>query len=145
MTDGPAVAPPPAARRGTGPVVVTGAAAASAYGRGTQALLSGVLSGRPAFAPVQRFDVGARRVRFAAAMPGFPELLTEVTRAAGEACDDASLAPSHPAPSPLFLAIHGDPAMPRAPEAARPGLGPEAFATAVAGGCGLAEQGIRCY
>ena len=51
------MAPAPAARRGTGSVVVTGAAVLSAYGRGTEALLSGVLSGRPAFAPVQRFDV----------------------------------------------------------------------------------------
>jgi 3-oxoacyl-[acyl-carrier-protein] synthase II len=139
------VASTPPARRGAGSVVVTGAAAASAYGRGTEALLAGVLSGRPAFAPVQRFDAGARRVRFAAAMPGSPDLLTEVTRAAGEACDDAGLSLSDRARSPLVLAIHGDPAMPRAPEAARPGLGPEAFATAVAGGCGLAEQGIRCY
>ena len=145
MTDGPAVASMPPASRGTASVVVTGAAAASAYGRGTEALLAGVLSGRPAFAPVQRFDVGARRVRFAATMPGSPELLTEVTRAVGEACDDTSLSPSERARSPLFLAIHGDPAMPRAPEADKPGLGPEAFATAVAGGCGLAEQGIRFY
>jgi 3-oxoacyl-(acyl-carrier-protein) synthase len=145
MADEPAVASAPTARRGTGSVVLTGAAAASAYGRGTEALLSGALSGRPAFAPVQRFDVRARRVRFAATMPGFPELLTEVTRAAGEACDDAGLSPSDRARSPLFLAIHGDPAIARAPEADKPGLGPEAFATAVAGGCGLAEQGIRCY
>lgn len=135
----------PTARRGTGSVVVTGAAAASAYGRGTEALLAGVLAGRPAFAPVRRFDVGTRRVRFAATMPGSPELLTEVTRAAGEACDDASLSPSDRARSPLFLAIHGDPAIARAPEADKPGLGPEAFTTAAAGGCGLAEQGIRCY
>jgi 3-oxoacyl-[acyl-carrier-protein] synthase II len=126
-------------------VVVTGAAAASAYGRGTGALLAGVLSGQPAFAPVQRFDVSARRVRFAATMPGLPELRTEVTRAAGEACDDAGLSRSDRARSPLFLAIHGDPAIARAPRADKPGLGPEAFATAVAGGCGLAEQGIRCY
>jgi 3-oxoacyl-[acyl-carrier-protein] synthase II len=145
MTDGSAVASAPAARRGTGSPVVTGAAAASAYGRGTEALLSGTLSGRSAFAPVQRFDVTARRVRFAATMPGFPELLTEVTRASGEACDDASLSPSDRARSPLFLAIHGDPAMPRAPEADKPGFGPEAFAAAVAGGCGLAERDIRCY
>ena len=126
-------------------MVVTGAAVLSAYGRGTQALLSGVLSGRPAFAPVQRFDVMARRVRFAATMPGFPELLTEVTRAVREACEDASLSPSDRARSPLFLAIHGDPAMARAPEADQPGLGPEAFTTAVASGCGLADQAIRCY
>ena len=70
MTDGTAATSAPTARRGTGSVVVTGAAVGvSAYGRGPEALLSGLLSGRPAFAPVERFDVGARRVRFAATMP----------------------------------------------------------------------------
>src|SRR5215471_179312 len=145
MTDGPAAASTPVARRGTGTVVVTGAAVLSAYGRGTEALASGTLSGRPAFAPVQRFDVSARRVRAAAAMPGSPDLLTEVTRAVREACDDAELPPSGRAGVPLFLAIHSDPAVARAPEADRPGLGPEAFTAAVAGGSGLAEQGRRCY
>ncbi len=145
MTDGPAVASMPAARRGTVSVAVTGAAALSAYGRGTEALMAGVLSGQAAFAPVQRFDVRARRVRFAATMPGFPELRTEVARAVGEACDDASLSPSDRARSPLFLAIHGDPAIARAPEADKPGLGPGELTAAVAGGCGLAVQGIRCY
>jgi 3-oxoacyl-[acyl-carrier-protein] synthase II len=137
--------PARAARRGTGTVVVTGAAALSAYGPGTEALLSGVLSGRPAFAPVQRFDVSARRVGVAAAMPGSPDLLTEVTRAAGAACDDAGLSPLDRARSPLFLAIHGDPAMPRAPGADQPRPGPDAFTAAVASGGGLAGQGARCY
>src|SRR5260370_16319071 len=127
MAEGPAVASTRAARRGTGSVVVAGAAAASAYGRGTEALLSGALSGRPAFAPVQRFDVTARRVRFAAAMPGDPDLLTEVTRAAAEACDDAGLSPSDRPRTPLFLALPGDPAIPRAPQAANPALAPEPF------------------
>ncbi len=145
MTDAIAVAPPPAARRGTGAVVVTGAAAASAYGRGTEALVSGMLSGRPAFAPVERFDVSGRRVRFAATMPGLPGLLTEVTRATAAACDDAGLSPSGRASTPLFLAIHGDPAIARAAGADKPRLGPEPFAAAVAGGCGLAAGGIRCY
>jgi 3-oxoacyl-(acyl-carrier-protein) synthase len=145
MADAPAVAAAPPARRGNGEVVVTGAAAASAYGRGTEALASGLLSGRPAFAPVQRFDVGARRVRFAATMPGLPELRTEVTRAAGEACDDAGLSSADRARTPLFLAIHGDPAIARAPDADKPGHGPGAFTAAVAGDCGLADQDIRCY
>jgi 3-oxoacyl-[acyl-carrier-protein] synthase II len=145
MTDVLAVAPAPAVRRGTGTAVVTGAAAASAYGRGTEALVSGMLSGRPAFAPVQRFDVSARRVRFAATMPGLPDLLTEVTSAADQACDNAGLSPADRARTPLFVAIHGDPAIARAPDAARPGLGPEPFTAAVARGCGLAEQDIRCY
>jgi 3-oxoacyl-[acyl-carrier-protein] synthase II len=78
-------------------------------------------------------------------MPGLPELLTEVTRAAGEACDDAGLSSTGRARTPLFLAIHGNPAIARAPEADRPGLGPEPFTAAVAGGCGLAEQDFRCY
>jgi 3-oxoacyl-(acyl-carrier-protein) synthase len=145
MTDGPDVASTPAARRGTSTVVVTGAAVLSAYGRGTEALLSGALSGRPAFAPVQRFDVRARRARFAATMPGCPELLTEVTRVVREACDDAGLSPSDRARSPMFVAIHAHPAIARAAEAEQPRLGPEAFTAAVADGCGLAEQAIRCY
>jgi 3-oxoacyl-(acyl-carrier-protein) synthase len=126
-------------------VVITGATATSAYGRGAEALLAGVLSGRPAFAPVQRFDVSARRVRVAAALPGLPDLLAEVTRATGRACEDAGLSPSDRAATPLFLAIHGDPAIARAPEADKPRLGPEAFAAAVADGCGLARDGIRSY
>jgi 3-oxoacyl-[acyl-carrier-protein] synthase II len=145
MTDGSAVASMSAARRGTRAVVVTGAAVLSAYGRGTEALLSGVLSGRPAFAPVERFDVTARRVRFAAAMPGCPDLRTELTRVVREACDDASLSPSDRAGTTVFVAIHAHPAMARAAEADQPGLGAEAFAAAVAGDCGLAEQGMRCY
>ena len=139
------MSPAPAARRGPGTVVVTGAAALSAYGPGTDALLSGVLSGRPAFAPVQRFDVSARRVGVAAAMPGSPDLLTEVTRAAGAACDDAGLSPPERARTPLFLAIHGDPAIARAPDSAQPGLGPDAFTGAAASGSGLAGPGARCY
>ena len=145
MTDGTAATSVPTARRGTGSVVVTGTAVLSAYGRGPEALLSGLLSGRPAFAAVERFDVGARRARFAATMPGAPELLTEVTRAVREACDDAGLSPSDRARSPLFLAIHGDPAIARPAEASKPRLGPEALTAAVADGCGLTEQGIRCY
>ena len=145
MTDGTAATSAPAARRGTGSVVVTGTAVLSAYGRGPEALLSGLLSGRPAFAAVERFDVGARRARFAATMPGAPELLTEVTRAVDDACDDAGLSPSDRARSPLFLAIHGDPAIARPAEASQPKLGPEALTAAVAGGCGLAAPGIRCY
>ncbi|MBO3751084.1 hypothetical protein J5X84_33855 [Streptosporangiaceae bacterium NEAU-GS5] len=118
------------ARRGAGQVVVTGSAAASGYGPGTAALASGVLSGRPAFRPVQRFDVATRRVGIAATMPGNPDLRTELTRATGEACDDAGLSAAARARTPLFLAVHG---------------GPEAFAAAVARDLGLAEQGLRCY
>ena len=78
-------------------------------------------------------------------MPGSPDLLTEVARAVSEACDDAALSAAGRARSPLFLAIHGDPALARAADADQPGLGPDAFTAAVAGRCGLAEQGLRCY
>src|SRR5690242_9689563 len=110
MTDGPAQVwtstVPTVARRGPGTVVVTGAAVLSAYGRGTEALLSGALSGRPAFAPVARFDVTGRRVGVAATMPGSPDLLAEMTRVVREACDEAGLSPADRARSPLFVAIH---------------------------------------
>jgi 3-oxoacyl-[acyl-carrier-protein] synthase II len=131
--------------RGTGQVVVTGTAVLSAYGPGTETLLSGVLSGRPAFAPVQRFDVSLRRVGSAAATAGSPQLDAEVARAVREACDDAGLSAADRARTPLFLAIHGDPAAPRAEAAGRPALGPEAFAATAAHACGLAEQDLRCY
>jgi len=146
MTDGPSVAAATVpARRGTGTVVVTGAAVLSAYGRGSDALLSGVLSGRPAFAPVDRFDVGARRVGVAATMPGSPDLRTELTRVVREACDEAGLSSSDRDRSPLFVAVHCHPELARAAEVDQPSLGPEAFARAVAHASGLAQQGIRCY
>jgi 3-oxoacyl-[acyl-carrier-protein] synthase II len=133
------------ARRGAGPAVVTGTAALSAFGRGTDALLAGVLSGLPAFAPVQRFDVGRRRVRVAAAMPGQPELLAELIRAVREACDEACLAAADRARSALFLAVHGDPRIARAPGADARGFGTEALAAEVARGGGLAGPGLRSY
>ena len=135
--------------------VLTGAAVLTAYGRGTEALLAGLLSGRPAFAPVQRFDVSARRVRTAATMPDSPDLRTELTRAIREACDEAELSQADRARSPLFLAVHGDPAIARASQTGQPcsiglglrprRLGADAFTAAVADRAGLAEQGFRCY
>ncbi|HEY1918614.1 MAG TPA: beta-ketoacyl synthase N-terminal-like domain-containing protein [Streptosporangiaceae bacterium] len=145
MSDAVAVAPPPVARRGVGSVVITGAGALSAYGRGTETLLSGVLSGRPAFAPVQRFDVTTRRVGFAATMPGAPDLVAELVRAVGDACDDAGLSSAGRARSPLFLAVHGDPAIARVPEADRPRYGPDALAAEIVSACHLTGQGMRCY
>jgi 3-oxoacyl-[acyl-carrier-protein] synthase II len=145
MTDRPAATATPAARRGSGSVIVSGAAVLSAFGRGTEALLSGVLSGQPAFAPVQRFDVERRRARVAATMAGSPDLLAEVTRVAREACEEAGLSAADRARTPLYVAIHGDPAIARAPEADRPAYGPAAFTAAVAARCGLADQGQRCY
>ena len=149
MADHPAVAAPLAAplaaRAGTGAAVLVGAAVASAYGRGTEALLAGMLSGQPAFSAVTRFDVTARRTSVAATMAGSPTLLTEVTRAVRDACDDACLSPPDRARSPLFLAIHGHPAIARVPAADRHLFSTDAFAAAVAERGGLANSGIRCY
>jgi len=134
-----------AARNGAGVAVVTGTGALSAYGRGTEALLAGVMSGRPAFAPVQRFDVTRRRVRVAAAMPGQPALPTELIGVVREACDEAGLAASARARTALFLAVHGDPRIARAPAGGRRRLGTEELAAAVAAACGLAGRGTRSY
>jgi 3-oxoacyl-[acyl-carrier-protein] synthase II len=144
MTDPPA-ASAAVARKGAGTAVVTGIAALSAYGRGTEALLTGILSGQPAFAPVQRFDVGRRRVRVAAAMPGQPALLTELIRVVIEACDNAGLAAADRARSGLFLAVHGDPRIARVPDGDRRRFGTEELAAAVAEGSGLAGPGTRSY
>jgi 3-oxoacyl-(acyl-carrier-protein) synthase len=145
MADRPAVAAPRPARSGPGAAVLAGAAVASGYGRGTEALLAGVLSGRPAFSSVRRFDVTARRTGVAATMAGSPALLTEVTTVVGDACDEAGLSAGDRARSPLFLAIHTHPAMARAAAADRPRFSPDAFAAAVAERCGLAGAGLRCY
>jgi 3-oxoacyl-[acyl-carrier-protein] synthase II len=144
MTEPSAACPAPA-RKGAGTAVVTGTAALSAYGRGTDALLAGVMSGKPAFAPVQRFDVTRRRVGVAAAMPGRPGLLTELIRVVREACDDAGLATGDRARTALFLAVHGDQRIARAQARDRRRFGTEELAAAVAAGCGLAGPGTRSY
>jgi 3-oxoacyl-[acyl-carrier-protein] synthase II len=140
-----ATAATPVARRGPDPVVVTGAGALSAYGLGTEALLSGVLCGRPAFGPVDRFDVGIRRVRVAATLPGSPDLTAETARAINQACDDAGLKTAERSRSPLFLAVHGDPELARLAAEDRVGLGPDALTARVSGLTGLASNGSRCY
>jgi 3-oxoacyl-[acyl-carrier-protein] synthase II len=84
-------------------VAITAMAVTSAYGHGCEALLQGVLQGKPAFAPVSRFDVSARRVGVAATMPGAPSLRSLLAGVIAEACD------GEPAEN-LHLAIHGEPA-----------------------------------
>src|SRR5688572_8927073 len=78
-------------------------AVASAYGHGCEALLQGVLSGKPAFAPVSRFDVSARRVGVAATLPETPSLRSLLTEVIAEACAGEPV-------ENLHLAIHGEPA-----------------------------------
>jgi 3-oxoacyl-(acyl-carrier-protein) synthase len=50
------------------PVAITGMSVVSAYGRGGEAHLQGVLSSKPAFTRVTRFDVSGRRVGVAATL-----------------------------------------------------------------------------
>ncbi|NUR32192.1 MAG: beta-ketoacyl-[acyl-carrier-protein] synthase family protein, partial [Catenulispora sp.] len=105
----------------------------SAFGAGVVPLLDAVASGAAGFAPVERFDVGARRAKVAAAAPGSPDLRRELARAIDEVCDfDRST-------TRLFLAVHGDPTLARAPESGST----EAFASQIAAECGLA--GARAY
>src|SRR5215510_16316820 len=139
MSEAGAGAPAPRARRG-GPVVITGLAALSAFGRGGQPLLAAALAGRAAFAPVQRFDVGDRRVRVAATLPGDPDLLTELTGTVEAACSEAGLDPSERAACPLLLAVHGDPGLARADRAEQPTRSADALAEAVAAKSGLARD-----
>lgn len=124
--------------------VVTGMAALSAFGRGVDPLFSAALAGRSAFEPVQRFDVSARRVGVAATVPGSPVLLDELVNAVDEACDAAELSAADRADCPLFLAVHGDPALARAPDPEKGGLGADALARAVTVKCGLSTM-ARAY
>jgi len=120
------------ARRGPACVVVTGTAALSAFGRGVEPLLSAALDGRSAFEPVRRFDVADRRVAQAALHPGAPVLVDELARSIDQACDEAGLSAAQRGACPLHLAVHGDPALPRVPEADRPAHGADVFADTVA-------------
>ncbi|MEY9890176.1 3-oxoacyl-[acyl-carrier-protein] synthase II [Catenulispora sp. MAP5-51] len=120
------------ARRGPTEVVVSGMSVLSAFGAGVDALLRAAVAGTSGFAPVERFDVGARRAKVAAVAPGSPELVRELINAVDEACDGAGLARSARADCHLFLAIHGE-----------PHGGADAFAAGIAAACGFA--GARAY
>ncbi|HZN19408.1 MAG TPA: beta-ketoacyl synthase N-terminal-like domain-containing protein [Micromonosporaceae bacterium] len=124
--------------------VVSGMAALSAFGRGVDPLFSAALAGQSAFQRISRFDVSARRVDVAATLPGSPVLLDELVGAVDEACDAAELSPADRAGCPLFLAVHGDPALARAPAAEKGGLGADSLAAAVTAKCGLSGS-VRAY
>jgi 3-oxoacyl-[acyl-carrier-protein] synthase II len=92
-----------------GQVVVTGMSATSAFGRGTEALLAGALSGRPAFGLVRRFGVDGHRATAAAELEGPAVLADELVTVIGAACDQAGLGPADRAPAELLMALHSDP------------------------------------
>jgi 3-oxoacyl-[acyl-carrier-protein] synthase II len=148
MTDTHSPVPRPAARsqvrRGGEQVVLTGAAVSTAFGRGVQPLLEAAVAGRPGFRPVRRFDVTGRRVAVAATTDEAPRLDDELDRVIGDACGEAGLRREERADCPLYLAVHGDPDLPRASEADGGRLGVDAFAAAVARRGGLSES-VRAY
>jgi len=106
----------------------------SAFGAGVEPLLRAALDGTPGFAPVERFDVGARRTKVAATTAGSSDLAWELVHTINEACDEAGLGHSQRTGSRLFLAVHGDPT---------PAGGADAFAARIADACGF--SGARVY
>lgn len=124
-------------------VAITGVAAVSAYGRGTQALLSGVLSGVAAFAPVERFDVSKRRVRVGALLAGAPVLADELAEVLEQAGREAGLTSAQRSGCPLLLAVHGDPDAARADPHDAPAHATGEFAARIARRAGLASA--RAY
>jgi 3-oxoacyl-[acyl-carrier-protein] synthase II len=135
-------------------VVITGMSATSAFGRGTAPLLTGALSGQPAFAPVRRFGVDGRRATAAAELEGPAVLADELVAVIGAACDQAGLSPANRASAELLMALHSDAAAARdvtsrtvtgstaAEVAVRTGLPepPRVYATAcVAGSTAIAD------
>jgi 3-oxoacyl-[acyl-carrier-protein] synthase II len=126
------------------PVVVTGMAALTAFGRGTEPVCDAVFAGRTAFGAVTRFDVTGRRARSAATLEDPADLATELARVAEEACRSAGLDSSLRARCPVLLAAHADPALVRSPDPARAAAGAAGGAAALASRCGLGPA-IRAY
>jgi 3-oxoacyl-(acyl-carrier-protein) synthase len=134
-------------------VVITGLAAVSAFGRGTEPLLAAALAGRPAFGPVTRFDVGARRVTVAATLPDDPgspdlaepaSLTDELIGVVERSCDAAGLDTGQRREAGLLLAVHGDAALGRASTGDRAAHSAAGLAGTVAGRCGLGGP-VRAY
>jgi 3-oxoacyl-(acyl-carrier-protein) synthase len=123
-------------------VAVSGLAVLTAFGRGIQPLLSAVWAGRPAFRPVDRFDVTARRVRVAATAPGVDDLGHEITAAIRAAAARAGLADL--SGTALALAVHGHPTAARAPEGQRHRPSAATFAADIAVAAGLGSV-LRTY
>ncbi|HET6211321.1 MAG TPA: beta-ketoacyl synthase N-terminal-like domain-containing protein, partial [Micromonosporaceae bacterium] len=71
-------------------------------------------------------------------------LLDELAAVVEEACEAAGLATVQRTGCPLLLAVHGDPDLARAPEAAKPAHSAQALAAALADRCALAPA-VRAY
>jgi 3-oxoacyl-(acyl-carrier-protein) synthase len=125
-------------------VAVTGMAAVTAFGRGTEALCDALFAGRTGFGPVTRFDVSGRRARNAATLDAATHLADELAGVADEACRNAGLEPSLRGSCPVLLATHADPALVRSPDPASVATGAAGGAVSLAGRCGLGPA-IRAY
>lgn len=116
-------------------VGLSGLAAVSALGRGTEAQLGAALSGTAAFAPVARFDVDRCRVRVAATLPDAGSLSDELADVIDGACRHAGLSARQRAGCPLMLAVHAFPDAPRV--SGESWLTATDLATSLAGRAGL--------
>ncbi|KDN81450.1 beta-ketoacyl synthase N-terminal-like domain-containing protein [Kitasatospora cheerisanensis] len=131
-------------------VLVGGVGVRSAFGAGLPALLDGVLAGRPAFGPVDRFPTAGRRTDRAATVAGSPRLADQLVAVLAES--GATDRRPGGEPAELLLALHGDRrAGPVAAEVAdRTGLRPKVYtgacvaaSTAVADAAALIASGRR--
>lgn len=111
-------------------VAVTGMSVTSAFGRGTEPLLTAALGGQSAFGPPGRFSVERRRAKAAAELPGTPVLVDELAAAIEGACDMAGLRLVEQRPAALLLALHTDAAAAR--EAGAPSIVGNTAATVAA-------------
>ncbi len=126
------------------PVVLTGMAVTTGYGRGVDAFGAGVFSGVPAFVPVDRFDASRHRVGIAAQLPGPVDLDEELVSVTEQACAQAGLTAAQRADTPVLLARHADPALSRLPRARQVEHPIGWSAERVSAACGLGGAG-RTY
>lgn len=89
-------------------IVVTGLGVTSAFGRGDDRLLDGLLAGRPAFRQTTRFDTTRCRVGVAAELAGEPKLGVELGAVIEQACQRAGLDAGDRARAELLMALHTD-------------------------------------
>ncbi|MFD5734103.1 beta-ketoacyl synthase N-terminal-like domain-containing protein [Streptomyces sioyaensis] len=130
-------APRPTAERAA--VVVTGMSVTTAFGRGTDRLRAALAAGQPAFTDVTRFDVGRRRAKRAAHLPGSPVLLDELGDLLTQAIGQAGLDAAAVGQTPLLCARHSDPSWPRRPQESRADGHAAATGSALAARAGLRD------